>query len=289
MDADLIYDVGLHDGSDTRHYLDCGFRVIAVEANPAFVEAGRAQFTQEIADGRLVIVDSAIGAQAGGASFWVNDDNSEWSSLIEWEGTRQGTRTHVITVNCVTFDSLLARHGVPYYLKIDIERASSHCLEALSPTDRPAYVSIEAHTAGYLGMLSRLGYDEFKLIDQRTHLAIDGYTSQRRRLVRTETLREHIQGLRSLAVSVARHVPGARRAYRTLFNAAASEAVSPVVPARSFGASGPFAEDTDGRWRSLDDVAFDYLRLRSPENPAWYDFHARTGGRLRDGGSVAAG
>jgi hypothetical protein len=104
MVADLIYDVGLHDGTDTRHYLDSGFRVVAVEANPASVAAAAAQFAEEIADGRLVIVDSAVGPEVGGVSFWVNDDNSEWSSLIEWEGARYGTNAHVIELECVSFD-----------------------------------------------------------------------------------------------------------------------------------------------------------------------------------------
>jgi FkbM family methyltransferase len=272
--ADLIYDVGLHDGTDTRHYLDSGYRVVAVEANPVFVARARDQFADEIAAGQLVIVESAVGPEVGRVLFWVNDDNTEWSSLNEAEGARYGTRAHVIEVDCVRFDSVVEQHGVPYYLKIDIERASSHCLQALSPPDIPAYVSIEAHTVGYLGMLSWLGYDQFKLIDQRTHRAIERHPEGSARRFPPEQWRDRGHRLRASGERVARHIPGARRTYRALFDVAAREAKA-AMETRSFGASGPFAEDTRGEWRALDEVAFDYLRLRTPDNPSWYDFHAR--------------
>ena len=36
-EQDLIYDVGMHNGDDTAYYLHKGFRVIAIDANPAMV------------------------------------------------------------------------------------------------------------------------------------------------------------------------------------------------------------------------------------------------------------
>ena len=42
MTADLIYDVGMHNGADTAFYLAKGFRVVAVEANPELVQASTA-------------------------------------------------------------------------------------------------------------------------------------------------------------------------------------------------------------------------------------------------------
>jgi FkbM family methyltransferase len=266
--ADLIYDVGLHDGRDTRHYLDCGFRVVAVEANPALVAAARQEFAEEIASGRLVIVGAAIASKEGMAPFWVNESVTEWSSLDEAEGAREGTRAHAVIVDSVTLGSLVEEYGVPYYLKIDIEGASKDCLLAISSADLPAYVSVEAHTAAYLGLLNMLGYDEFKLIDQRSHRAVAGYEPPRIR-----RWRRYSGVVASPARSAARRLPGARRAYRTVVRtpppAEASAALS------TFGTSGPFAEDTDGEWRSMDDVALDFLLLRSSDTSSWCDFHAR--------------
>jgi spermidine synthase len=41
MIPNLIYDIGMHDGSDSEFYLRKGYRVVAVEANPKLVEACR--------------------------------------------------------------------------------------------------------------------------------------------------------------------------------------------------------------------------------------------------------
>ena len=65
MQRDLIFDFGMHDGSDTAYYLRKGFRVVAVEANPELVAAGQSRFRAEIAEGRLTIVNKAIAEQPG--------------------------------------------------------------------------------------------------------------------------------------------------------------------------------------------------------------------------------
>ena len=38
VDRSLIFDVGCNDGQDSDFYLKKGFRVVAVEANPALCE-----------------------------------------------------------------------------------------------------------------------------------------------------------------------------------------------------------------------------------------------------------
>jgi hypothetical protein len=66
---DLIMDVGMHDGTDTAFYLAKGFKVVAVEANPDLVAAGRARFAREIDEGRLTIVGAAITNERGVAQL----------------------------------------------------------------------------------------------------------------------------------------------------------------------------------------------------------------------------
>jgi len=52
----LIFDIGMYDGSDTRYYLNEGFRVLAIEANPVLVQRARELlFQDEIKSGRLKI------------------------------------------------------------------------------------------------------------------------------------------------------------------------------------------------------------------------------------------
>ena len=38
---ELIFDIGMYDGSDTRYYLNEGFRVLAIEENPVLVKRAR--------------------------------------------------------------------------------------------------------------------------------------------------------------------------------------------------------------------------------------------------------
>ncbi len=165
MEADLIYDVGAHRGEDTAHYLRSGYRVVAVEANPQLADSLSQRFTGD----PVVVVNAGIGSRGGSATFWVNDANDEHSSFDREVGCREGTPCHAVEVECVPFRSLLETHGVPFYLKIDIEGADGLCLSSLSPDDLPAYVSIEAHTPDYVDRLSQLGYGHFKLIDQTRH------------------------------------------------------------------------------------------------------------------------
>jgi FkbM family methyltransferase len=165
LEEDLIYDVGAHRGEDTAHYLRCGYRVVAVEANPYLAN----QLSQRFASDPVVVVNAGIGSRGGTATFWVNEANDEHSSFDREVGCRDGTPCHPVEIECVTFRSLLESHGVPFYLKIDIEGADGLCLNSLSPDDLPAYVSIEAHTADYVDRLSDLGYRDFKLVDQTRH------------------------------------------------------------------------------------------------------------------------
>ena len=38
MNRELIYDVGMNTGDDTAYYLNRGYRVVAIEANPDLVD-----------------------------------------------------------------------------------------------------------------------------------------------------------------------------------------------------------------------------------------------------------
>jgi len=164
--ADLIYDVGLHDGEDTAYYLSKGFRVVAVEANPAWAQAARDRFAQEIGDGCLTVLNVAIAERSGATDFWISDDHSDWSSFDRSIAGRNGARHHAIQVTQKPFREVLEEHGLPRYCKIDIEGSEPVCLQALSPSFRPPFISVELTDHPSLEHLVDLGYDHFKVIDQ---------------------------------------------------------------------------------------------------------------------------
>ncbi len=167
MKPDLIFDIGMHKGLDTQWYLAKGFRVVAVEANPSLVEQSRTTFAAEIAAGRLIVENVGISQTEGSLPFYVNLDNDEWSSFDKSLGTRDATRHEIITVPCVNALALFARHGVPYFVKIDIEGFDDFVVRSVGAlAEKPKYLSVEDNGFSSLFELYKVGCKKFKFMDQ---------------------------------------------------------------------------------------------------------------------------
>lgn len=176
---DLIFDIGAHQGEDSDFYLKLGYRVVAVEANPALAAELRQRFSEAIEDGRLVLVDKAIGEKAGSISFFVNKKVSAWGTADpKWvERNRElGADSEEIKVECVRFEDVIGQHGCPHYLKIDVEGADMTCVNALEAmSSRPKYISLESTKTSWSDLLKEfdtfeaLGYTKFKVVGQRRH------------------------------------------------------------------------------------------------------------------------
>ena len=177
---DLIIDVGMHDGTDTAYYLAKGFQVVAVEANPALVAAAEERFAGDIDQGRLTIIGAAIAETSGTAPMAIADDITIWSSTDPaFIRRNQGVQYRYVNVPTVPFSDVLAQHGVPYFLKVDIEGSDMLPIRALRQAQgRPQFVSIESCVTAYkpefeqvfdeLAELWSLGYRSFKYVNQRT-------------------------------------------------------------------------------------------------------------------------
>ena len=179
--SDLIYDVGLHMGEDTEFYLKKGFRVVAFEANPELVKLCKSKFGGFLDDGRLVIIEGAIVAadDAGQAArtvrFFINE-KSIWGTVnANWmeRNARMGAQSKEIEVDVVDFCGVVRKHGMPHYMKIDIEGCDTICINELRRfRERPDYISFESDKTSFTGirseiaMLEELGYREFQAIEQ---------------------------------------------------------------------------------------------------------------------------
>lgn len=176
---DLIYDVGLHRGEDSEYYLKKGFRVIAFEADNDLANETRSRLDVFIQSRRLVVEEGAIvddqtlGSGVESIPFYKNLDNSVWGTVIaDWSELREdvGARTAAVQVVVRDFRECMRTHGIPRYLKIDIEGVDIVCVEALqSFSERPDFLSIEAdkdNIEPQLQALESLGYSEFQLIEQ---------------------------------------------------------------------------------------------------------------------------
>jgi FkbM family methyltransferase len=184
---DLVFDVGMHRGEDTEHYLTRGFRVVAIEANPALVAATRERFADAISAGRLTVVGAAVAEEPGVVELAVSDEITIWSSLDPAFIARNragGTQYRKVEVPAVCFGDLLAEYGVPHYLKVDIEGSDMLCVRALHDLhERPDYVSIESSVTSprsgpqavfdELAELWTLGYRAFSYVDQSRYGQVD--------------------------------------------------------------------------------------------------------------------
>jgi FkbM family methyltransferase len=167
VNANLIFDIGLHVGQDTDYYLKKGFKVVAVEANPKLAKECTERFKAEIARGDLTILNIGIAKTEGILPFYVNEHVSEWSSFHEEVGTSRGPFT-VIEVPTVTLESLVRERGTPYYIKLDIEGLDHTAVVSLRGIeDKPSYISIENGQAHMIAELAEQGYTRFKFVNQK--------------------------------------------------------------------------------------------------------------------------
>jgi FkbM family methyltransferase len=163
---DLIYDIGMHRGSDAEFYLKKGFRVVAVEANPDLCASAAERLSAYIANGALTILNVGIHNTRGTFEFFANREKDDWSSFIESVGRRRG-HVDVLEIECVTLNDILSKHGVPYYLKVDIEGHDQVCIDSLADApNKPKYVSVEATAQEFPTQMTEWGYTRFKMISQ---------------------------------------------------------------------------------------------------------------------------
>jgi FkbM family methyltransferase len=133
----LAFDIGAHVGDRTASFRRLGARVVAVEPQPAAMRALRLLFRR---DPGVTLVAAAAGAREGLASLHVNTANPTVSTLspdliaaakgaAAWRG-QDWDRT--VEVPVVTLDALVARHGLPDFVKIDVEGHEAEALAGLS-------------------------------------------------------------------------------------------------------------------------------------------------------------
>jgi FkbM family methyltransferase len=280
MISDLIFDVGMNNGDDTAYYLFKRFRVVAIEADPALIECARERFAEPIRQGRLQLVNAAIGPREETAPFWICESNSDWNSLDRGMASREGHSCHAIEVHCRPFRDLLKQYGVPYYLKIDISGHDTFCVADLDPRDLPKYVSLEMRSVDSLWALRDVGYKSYKLITQndQSQLSVDPLSFK-------ERIKRQLRPYPALS-RFGRSLAQAGRQLRPVASVPSNHH-GPRTSGRSWtfnvGSSGPFGEDTNGRWRTLDETAYTWVTFQlgrtmygPPQLGLWHDVHARS-------------
>ncbi|MBX6424884.1 MAG: FkbM family methyltransferase [Variibacter sp.] len=138
--GDLVFDIGAHVGDRVAAFRRLGARVVAVEPQPALAWTLRLIYARD----RAVTVERcAVGRAVGRVTLRLNLANptvsTASSAFVEaahnapgWEGQRWSAS---VDVPMLTLDALIARHGAPRFIKIDVEGFEA---EALAGLTRPA-------------------------------------------------------------------------------------------------------------------------------------------------------
>ncbi len=135
--GDLVFDAGAHVGDRVAAFRRLGARVVAIEPQPALVRTLRLIYGRD--DG-VVIEPVALGAAPGTVELRLNLDNPTVSTASDafvaaahgapgWHDQAWSRR---ISVPLMTLDGLIARHGAPSFIKIDVEGFEAQALAGLT-------------------------------------------------------------------------------------------------------------------------------------------------------------
>ena len=169
--GDLAFDIGAHVGDRTGSFLRLGASAVVVEPQPRVFRALRLLYGRR---DDVVLTQAAVGAAPGELEMFVNSDNPTISTasagLVEaaqradqWQGQVWDS---TIRVPVTTLDQLVADHGVPAFIKIDVEGLEYDVLRGL--TSSPPALSFEfttiqrdiaRHCIEYLGQLGRYAFN----------------------------------------------------------------------------------------------------------------------------------
>jgi FkbM family methyltransferase len=168
--GDLCFDVGANVGNRTEVFLALGAVVVAVEPQVDCAAELRRRFG---ANGRLTVVESALGAEPGTAELLVAQYDtvatlsSTWVERVRAAGRFRFDWTGGPRVPVTTLDALVDRFGVPVFCKIDVEGYEAEVLGGLSrPLPALSFEYTPEHLEAAIACLDRLeqlGMNSFAL------------------------------------------------------------------------------------------------------------------------------
>jgi FkbM family methyltransferase len=138
----LVFDVGANHGTKTEIFLKLGARVVAVEPDRTNQEILKEKFLKyRLWRVPVVIVGKALSDKDAVETMWIDEPGSakntlsrKWVETLRHDDTRFGYQHDFgqrTTVETITLDQLIGAHGVPFFIKIDVEGHEPNVLRGL--------------------------------------------------------------------------------------------------------------------------------------------------------------
>jgi FkbM family methyltransferase len=196
--GDLIFDIGANEGFKTDLFLRLGARVIAVEPDETNQSILQEKFVKlRLIRRPLVIVGKAVSDKSTTETMWIDGPGSAVNTLSQkWAGALKRNKARQTyghygldfaqqkTVETTTLEQLMSTHGVPTFIKIDVEGYELNVIRSLQ---RPVpYLSFEVNLPEFrpeglecvetLGRLAAAGKFNYA-VDCEQGLALDRWLS----------------------------------------------------------------------------------------------------------------
>jgi FkbM family methyltransferase len=152
--GDLVFDIGANQGYKTDMFVRLGASVVAVDPDAANAALLKDRFIKfRLSPKPVTVVGQAVSEKTGAMTMWVdapgspmNTLSTKWVDTLRHDDKRFGERMQFAisrTVLTTTIDELMSAHGLPFYIKIDVE---GHEPSALRGLKRPVrYLSFEVN------------------------------------------------------------------------------------------------------------------------------------------------
>ena len=163
--GDLVFDVGANIGDMTDIFLSCGAIVICFEPVKSCVDILNNKF---IGNNNVIIHNIGLANTDATIPFYLSNGGSTISTF-SYEYTKSGLFTkhgaswgEGIEISCSTLDTMINKHGIPDFCKIDVEGFELSVISGLSK--KIPCISFEMHSTvdqDILNHLNKVGYTLF--------------------------------------------------------------------------------------------------------------------------------
>lgn len=130
---DLVFDVGANIGNRVEAFRHLQCKVIAVEPQPSCVAILNSKFGDSI-----IVEEVGLGEQQGTMQMYIADESTistfskEFVEKMQHSKFKRNKWANQIEVPIRTLDSLITKHGMPAFCKIDVEGFEAEVLAGLN-------------------------------------------------------------------------------------------------------------------------------------------------------------